>query len=524
MPMTRALAASSRRAQPAAAAAAARHGTAEIFDAGGRQKSLELGLLILAIGIAAGVIWGIVWLAFPRGTALGELRGGRATVDSVSAPRALPGLPAAPATQLPDFEGTIARIRRTVQMRASSELAWSGAELGHAVHTEDAIQTLSEASAVVKVRDQGDISIGENSLVVFEARASDSFLGTRTAVASVARGALTGHLKAVADSDVLGIRLPNATVRLQGARPGQAADFNLRVNRDQSASIVIVRGKAQVRTHNGVSKLASGEGIQISADGSRADVQSIPATPAMVEPGADRVIVYHKQRPKVLFRWRSAAPVDDYRFVLASDREFRDRLVDERLTDGTYTHAGLGTGDYYWKVTGRRGWLESSPTEVAVVHVERDIDAQVREALTELYQHSGAARASVAQAEGVLVFPSVIKGGFFIGGEYGEGALVSRGRTVDYYTLKSASLGLQMGGQSRKVVLLFMTPAVYDGFLKSSGWKVGVDGSVTVAAIGAGKAIDTTTAQKPIVGFVFSNKGLMYNLTLEGSKISRMPD
>jgi lipid-binding SYLF domain-containing protein len=124
----------------------------------------------------------------------------------------------------------------------------------------------------------------------------------------------------------------------------------------------------------------------------------------------------------------------------------------------------------------------------------------------------------------VLVFPSVIKGGFFIGGEYGEGALVSRGRTVDYYTLKSASLGLQMGGQSRKVVLLFMTPAVYDGFLKSSGWKVGVDGSVTVAAIGAGKAIDTTTAQKPIVGFVFSNKGLMYNLTLEGSKISRMPD
>src|SRR5258708_31205565 len=199
------------------------------------------------------------------------------------------------------------------EMGGGGEVAWSGGDVGRAVHTEDAIQTLAEASVVVKVKNRGDISIGENSLVVFEANENDTFMATRAAVASVAHGVLTGRLKAGADTDVLGIRLPNATVRLQGASPGQAADFNLRVNRDKSASIVILRGKAQVRARNGVTKLGSGEGIQISADGGRAERQSIPAVPLLVEPVANQIIVYHKDPPKVLFRWQSDTPVDDYR-------------------------------------------------------------------------------------------------------------------------------------------------------------------------------------------------------------------
>ena len=503
MPMTIVSPRSSRGTGPAANAAAVRRGTGALFRAGRHQKSLEFGLLILAIALAAGVIWGVVRL--------------------VSAPIEQSGLAGTPTTTLPDFEGRIAKIHRTVQMRAGGELAWSGADVGRAVHTEDAIQTLAEASVVVKVKNRGDISIGENSLVVFEANENDTFMATRAAVASVAHGVLTGRLKAGADNDVLGIRLPNATVRLQGASPGQAADFNLQVNRDKSASIVILRGKAQVRARNGVTKLGSGEGIQISADGGRAERQSIPAVPVLVEPVANQIIVYHKDPPKVLFRWQSDTPVDDYHFVLAKDRDLRDTLADERLSNG-YTRADLRTGDYYWRVTARRGWLEGAPTSVALVHVERDIDGRVRDALTELYQQSDAARTLVAKAKGVLVFPHVIKGGLILGGEYGEGALMSGGSVVSYYTMKLASLGLQIGAQRRKVVLLFMTSEAYDGFLKSRAWKVGVDGSVTVAGSGTGKGIDASTAQKPIVGFVFSNEGLMFNLTLEGSKISRMPD
>lgn len=527
MPMTKIKPQPARGTEPIGGAESVPHGTAAVLIAGRRQKSLELGLLFLAMAFAAAVIWGVVRLALRDGAGSGQ------NVGMLGEHR-----PAADGTAaaLPDFEGSIAKIHRTVQMRAGGELAWSGAEVGRTLHAEDAIQTLADASAVIKVKNRGDISIGENSLVVFEANANDSFMSARTAVASVTHGALTGRLKAGADSDVLGIKLPNAMVRVQGASPGQAADFNLQVNHDKSASLVILRGRAQVRARSGVTRLSGGEGVEISADGTRAERQSIPAVPAIVEPAADRIIVYSKKRPTVIFRWQSDAPADDYHFVLARDPELHDTLADEHLSDSSYTRAGLNTGDYYWAVTARRGWLDSAPTAVAAVHVERDIDAPVRSALDELYRQSDAARALVARAKGVLVFPHVIKGGLIVGGEYGEGALLSDGKVVDYYAMKLASVGLQIGAQTRKVVLLFMTTDAYDGFLKSSAWKVGVDGNVTVAggaapasvgAVaggGAAEAVDTNGAQKPIVGYVFSGQGMMFNLTLAGSKISRMPD
>jgi lipid-binding SYLF domain-containing protein len=125
-------------------------------------------------------------------------------------------------------------------------------------------------------------------------------------------------------------------------------------------------------------------------------------------------------------------------------------------------------------------------------------------------------------AKGVLVFPSVIKAGFGIGGEYGEGALRISGKTVEYYNTAAASIGLQLGAQSKSIVLVFLTKKALSNFRKSKGWKAGVDGSVAVLKWGVGEDINTVDIKDPIVGFVFSNKGLMYNLTIEGSKFSKI--
>jgi lipid-binding SYLF domain-containing protein len=151
-----------------------------------------------------------------------------------------------------------------------------------------------------------------------------------------------------------------------------------------------------------------------------------------------------------------------------------------------------------------------------------ETDAHVREAVQELYRTSPAARELAAKASAMLVFPSIIKAGFGIGGEYGEGALLIGGQNSGYYNIASASVGLQLGVQEKSVAILFMTADSLARFRESKGWKAGVDGSVAIATLGAGKALDTETASKPIIGFVFSNKGLMYNLTIEGSKITRM--
>jgi lipid-binding SYLF domain-containing protein len=126
------------------------------------------------------------------------------------------------------------------------------------------------------------------------------------------------------------------------------------------------------------------------------------------------------------------------------------------------------------------------------------------------------------KAKGVLVFPKVIKAGFGIGGEYGEGALRIGGSTVAYYSTAAASIGFQLGAQSKSIVVVFLKKDSLADFRKSDGWKAGVDGSVAVVEWGAGEDINTIDIKDPIVGFVFSNKGLMFNLTLEGSKFSKI--
>lgn len=152
------------------------------------------------------------------------------------------------------------------------------------------------------------------------------------------------------------------------------------------------------------------------------------------------------------------------------------------------------------------------------------IDRKVDNALAEFRDDIGGADAVLAKAVGVLVFPSVKKAGIGIGGEYGEGALRIGGRTVAYYNTAAASIGFQLGAQARRQIIVFLDQKALEKFRASEGWEIGVDASVAVVTLGAGGAIDTTTLDQPIVAFIFDNKGLMYNLSLEGSKISRIHD
>lgn len=151
-----------------------------------------------------------------------------------------------------------------------------------------------------------------------------------------------------------------------------------------------------------------------------------------------------------------------------------------------------------------------------------EIDAAVDESIGTFKKDVNGAEVFLNQAAGYLVFPRVIKVGIGIGGETGEGALRVGGTTVDYYRTTAGSIGFQLGAQAKAIVIAFMTQESLDKFRNSSGWKVGVDGSVAIIDIGAGKTIDSTNIKDPVVGFIFDSKGLMYNLTLEGSKISKI--
>ena len=144
----------------------------------------------------------------------------------------------------------------------------------------------------------------------------------------------------------------------------------------------------------------------------------------------------------------------------------------------------------------------------------KEIDVSVDVALKNFHKNVNGGKEFLKAAKGVLVFPGVFKAGIGIGGEYGEGALRIGGKTVDYYSTAAGSIGFQLGAQKKTIILVFMQQDALKKFRASSGWEAGVDGSVALVTVGAGGSIDTTNIKDPIVAFVLSQKGLMYNLTL----------
>ncbi len=150
------------------------------------------------------------------------------------------------------------------------------------------------------------------------------------------------------------------------------------------------------------------------------------------------------------------------------------------------------------------------------------IDRSADEALEIFTSSIDGSQIFLDQSAGYLVFPRAFRAGLGVGAETGEGVLRVDGETVDYFRITSGSLGLQAGAQARSIVICFMTETALNDFQNSNGWRVGVDGSVALMDMGAGKTIDTQNVRDPVVGFIFNASGLMANLTLEGTRFTRI--
>ena len=169
------------------------------------------------------------------------------------------------------------------------------------------------------------------------------------------------------------------------------------------------------------------------------------------------------------------------------------------------------------------GCTTTSPMSGADRSTKRqEIDTSVNSTLSRLSSTIPGSNELVNKARGVLVFPSVLAAGLGVGGEYGEGALRIGNKTVDYYSTATASIGLQIGAQSKAIIFLFMTQEALDKFRSSQGWTAGIDASVAVIKAGANGDVDLNTATQPVSVFVMTNQGLMANLTVEGTKITKL--
>ena len=143
-------------------------------------------------------------------------------------------------------------------------------------------------------------------------------------------------------------------------------------------------------------------------------------------------------------------------------------------------------------------------------------------ALKNLYDKETAAKLLGEKAKGVLVFPSIVKGGFMVGGQIGEGALWKRGKVVGYYNSVAASYGLQAGLQTFGYALFFMNDAALKQLDDTRGFEIGVGPSIVVVDAGIAKSMTTNTLTSDVYAFIFSQKGLMAGLGIQGSKITKV--
>jgi len=164
--------------------------------------------------------------------------------------------------------------------------------------------------------------------------------------------------------------------------------------------------------------------------------------------------------------------------------------------------------------------LVALPAAPARAAAAAEIDAKVELAYERLLRESATARAVAERAVGVLVFPDIVKAGFGIGGQYGEGALRRGGETVGYYNIAAASFGLQIGAQSFSEAIFFMTEEALEFLDQSEGFELGADANVALASEGLDLNVTSSTIQEPIIAFVFGQQGLMAGVTIEGSKIT----
>lgn len=156
----------------------------------------------------------------------------------------------------------------------------------------------------------------------------------------------------------------------------------------------------------------------------------------------------------------------------------------------------------------------------------REIDAAADHALAQFRSQVKGGDAFLTSAKGILIFPEVIQAGFGIGGEYGEGVLRIGGESVAYYSIAAGSIGFQFGAQRKSILVAFLTDQALKNFRAQArtdkSWQVGVDGSIALVNLGAQASINSATINQPIVGFIFAQEGLMYDLSLEGSKITKL--
>ncbi|MFQ5549067.1 MAG: hypothetical protein ACE5FV_12300 [Woeseia sp.] len=341
----------------------------------------EAGMVAACVLVFFGFLTMLIKAIFPYGTSLIIEPDADDGITAVAGGEVELGINAGYGTVDDLFAGEILKIQRRVQHRSSNALTWNDASVGDKVVRKDAVQTFARSTAVVEVNRSSQLTMGENSLIVFDQQEADPFLSDQNSVLLMVDGELSGKLSGADKSRFrFGVNLPNSDVALQPRRAGDDVEFLISVNDDQSTTVNIHEGTAQIVGSDGKLKtIGDQQSITIDPTGSKVSVTDLSHAPKVTGPAHDTAVTYRNVPEKIQFAWNAVADADRYHIVIARDPGFSDRVVDDDVIGTSFTHGALGPGTYYWHVRSRVGWSQSERSAVRRLQVRQDLDPPMLE-------------------------------------------------------------------------------------------------------------------------------------------------
>ena len=332
----------------------------------------EFGLVAGSMVVFFAFLTLLIRVYFPQGTTLGENAGWTSASMLPGGEIELEFGSGNSFAQI--FAGEILTIQRRVQRRGANSLAWAEANVGDTFTQNDAVQTFAKSTALLRVNEESRITIGQNSLIVFEKRAADPFVSRQGSVMVMIGGEMSGRLTNDDNSPFeFGVSLPNSEVTLVRRAEDDAVDFLITVNDDQSTTVNLHGGIAEVIGRDGQRMtITENQSITIDAAGTQLVVSNLPDAPRSSGP-LNRQTVTYKNVPEVVdFSWGAVAGADRYHVVIARDAEFTNRVVDDDVIGTSFRHGALGPGTYFWHVRSRSAWSQSQMSTVQKLRVIQD--------------------------------------------------------------------------------------------------------------------------------------------------------
>lgn len=256
-----------------------------------------------------------------------------------------------------------ARITATsndVKSKRAVDIAWREAEFGMKLYNQDAVQTLDKSTVLIHFDAQNEIDLGENSLIVIRRMERDLIFNEKRSYMVVVDGELRGRIGGAQDDGVyLEITTPNAVTRLQNrAQSDTPLEFRINVKDENSSTITLFSGEAEVEAQGKTVYLQMGEMTQILQTAPPTAPAAIPKTIQQQTPLPNKIFAYRSLPPQVQLAWESRHELTGYRIQLARDRQFHDIVLDEKLKQAEFSHGNLQPGEYFWRVSGVRNKIE----------------------------------------------------------------------------------------------------------------------------------------------------------------------